>query len=35
MNTLLLNEVCYKTLEFKQPWTLENYLKTGGYEAWK
>ena len=23
------------TLHFEQPWTLENYLKTGGYEAWK
>jgi NADH-quinone oxidoreductase subunit F len=31
----LLNEVCYKTVQFEQPWTLENYLKVGGYEAWK
>ncbi len=35
MNELLLNEVCYKTLEFKEPWTFENYLKVDGYEAWK
>lgn len=35
MSSLSLNEVCYKTLEFKEPWTLENYLKIGGYEAWK
>ncbi|MGH8279542.1 MAG: NADH-quinone oxidoreductase subunit NuoF [Gammaproteobacteria bacterium] len=30
-----MNEVCYSTLKFAQPWTLENYLKVGGYEAWK
>lgn len=28
-------KVCYATLEFDQPWTFENYLKVGGYEAWK
>ncbi len=27
--------VCYSTLQFDQPWTFENYLKVGGYEAWK
>lgn len=26
---------CYETLQFDQPWTYENYLKVGGYEAWK
>ncbi|HZA29794.1 MAG TPA: NADH-quinone oxidoreductase subunit NuoF [Gammaproteobacteria bacterium] len=31
----MLNQVCFKTLEFPEPWTLENYLKLGGYEAWK
>lgn len=30
-----LNKVCYKTLEFDQPWTLENYKRIGGYSAWK
>lgn len=35
MNDLLLNQVCFKTLEFPEPWTLEHYLKLGGYEAWK
>ncbi|HKT31579.1 MAG TPA: NADH-quinone oxidoreductase subunit NuoF [Gammaproteobacteria bacterium] len=30
-----LNEVCYATLKFDQPWTLENYLKADGYTAWK
>lgn len=29
-----LNQVCYRTLEFDQPWTLDNYLKVGGYQAW-
>lgn len=27
--------VVYETLQFDEPWTLENYLKIGGYEAWK
>lgn len=35
MNDLMLNQVCFKMLEFPEPWTLENYLKLGGYEAWK
>lgn len=35
MNDLVLNQICFKTLEFPEPWTLENYLKLGGYEAWK
>lgn len=30
-----LNQVCFTTLEFDQPWTLENYLKVGGYQALK
>lgn len=30
-----LNQVCYTTLAFDQPWTYENYLKVGGYQAWK
>ena len=30
-----LNQVCYETLQFDEPWTYENYLKTGGYEAWR
>jgi NADH-quinone oxidoreductase subunit F len=29
------NQVCFSTMQFDQPWTLENYLKVGGYEAWK
>ena len=29
-----LNQVCFRTLEFEQPWTLENYYKVGGYKAW-
>lgn len=31
----MTNQVCYTTLEFAEPWTLESYLKTGGYQAWK
>jgi len=30
-----VNEVCFETLQFDKPWTLENYLKVGGYQAWK
>jgi len=29
-----LNQVCYATLQFEEPWTLENYRRVGGYEAW-
>ena len=35
MSAILLNQCCYTTLGAEQPWTLDNYLKTGGYEAWK
>jgi NADH-quinone oxidoreductase subunit F len=31
----MANEVCFTTLQFDEPWTLENYLKIGGYSAWK
>ncbi len=31
----MANEVCLQTLQFDQPYTLENYLKLGGYQAWK
>ena len=30
-----LNQVCYRTLQFKDPWTYENYLKVEGYKAWR
>ena len=29
------HQVVYTTLHFDQPWTLDNYLKIDGYEAWK
>jgi len=30
------NEVCFATLNFeREPWTLENYLAAGGYQAWQ
>jgi NADH-quinone oxidoreductase subunit F len=31
----MVNEVCYETLQYKKPWSLENYLKCGGYQAWR
>ncbi len=30
----MANQVCFFTLKYDQPWTLENYLKEGGYSAW-
>ncbi|HET7307394.1 MAG TPA: NADH-quinone oxidoreductase subunit NuoF [Gammaproteobacteria bacterium] len=30
-----MDSPCYETLQFDEPWTYENYLKIGGYEAWK
>jgi len=29
-----INQVCYATLRFDEPWTLENYRRVDGYEAW-
>lgn len=29
------NQVCYTTLHFDEPWTYDNYLKIGGYQAWQ
>jgi len=29
------NLVCLRTLGMDEPWSLESYLKTGGYESWK
>jgi len=31
----MANEVCYATLQYDQPWSMETYLKVGGYEALK
>lgn len=31
----MANEVCFATRKFDEPWTLENYLALGGYEAWR
>ncbi len=31
----MTEQICFATLQFDQPWTLENYLKVGGYQAWK
>jgi NADH-quinone oxidoreductase subunit F len=30
------NQVCYETLKFdREPWSLQNYLSIGGYQAWQ
>ncbi len=31
----MAEQVCFATLKYDEPWTLENYLKEGGYQAWK
>ncbi len=31
----MANEVCFSTLKYDQPWTMESYLKSGGYQALK
>ncbi len=31
----MANEVCYRTLSEANPWSMETYLKLGGYESWK
>jgi NADH-quinone oxidoreductase subunit F len=31
----VINQVCYATRKFDEPWTLANYLITGGYVAWR
>jgi NADH-quinone oxidoreductase subunit F len=31
----MANEVCFATLQYDQPWSMESYLKVGGYEALK
>ena len=30
-----INQVCYATLQYDEPWTYDNYLETGGYQAWR
>ncbi len=31
----MANQVCFTTLQYDQPWTLESYRKAGGYKAWE
>jgi NADH-quinone oxidoreductase subunit F len=35
MSEIKLNLTCYATREYDEPWTLETYRKTGGYQAWE
>jgi len=30
---MALNQVCFRTLEFEEPWTLESYRRVGGYKV--
>jgi NADH-quinone oxidoreductase subunit F len=32
---LMSNEVCFRTLDRKVPWSLESYLAVGGYSQWR
>jgi NADH-quinone oxidoreductase subunit F len=32
---MMLNEVCLQTLRYEPPWSLDSYLRTGGYRAWQ
>ena len=32
---MLINQVCYRTLELKQPASLATYLSIGGYKVWR
>ncbi|MGD8795874.1 MAG: NADH-quinone oxidoreductase subunit F, partial [Thiohalophilus sp.] len=31
----MANEVCFRTLQFDKPWSLESYRSVGGYEVLK
>lgn len=31
----MLNQVCYRTLEFDKPWSMATYKKVGGYQQWE
>jgi NADH-quinone oxidoreductase subunit F len=35
MSAAKLDQVCYATRHFDEPWTMQNYLSIGGYDAWK
>lgn len=32
---MLQNQVCFRTLELNEPWTLQSYESIGGYKVWK
>lgn len=31
----MANEICFRTLDQDKPWTLETYVRNGGYQQWK
>ena len=32
---VMVNDVCYVTLKFDEPWSYNTYIKCGGYQAWR
>jgi len=32
---MMINEICFRTLNLPEPWTLKTYQSIGGYEVWK
>ncbi len=35
MNSVEINQTCYETLGYDEPWSLDTYRKIGGYEVWE
>lgn len=35
MSDIVLNQTCFETLSYDEPWSLETYKKIGGYSAWE
>lgn len=33
--TVIMNQICYRTLSHAKPWSLEAYLSVGGYQVWQ
>lgn len=31
----MANDICFRTLHFDTPWTLDNYRRVGGYQVWE
>ena len=35
VQNVLPHQVAYTTLGFEQPWTMQNYERVGGWQAWR